>query len=212
MAELTISPDEIRDALKDFVKAYEPGTSSKTEVGYVVDAADGIAHVEGLPGVMANELIKFSNGVLGLAQNLDENEIGVVVLGEFNEIVEGMEVTRTGEVLSVPVGDAYLGRVVDPLGAPIDGLGEIASEGRRALELQAPGVMQRKSVHEPMQTGIKAIDAMIPIGRGQRQLIIGDRQTGKTAIAIDTIINQKANWESGEIGRASCRERVFAVV
>jgi F-type H+-transporting ATPase subunit alpha len=198
MAELTISPDEIRDALKDFVKAYEPGTSSKTEVGYVVDAADGIAHVEGLPGVMANELIKFSNGVLGLAQNLDENEIGVVVLGEFNEIVEGMEVTRTGEVLSVPVGDAYLGRVVDPLGAPIDGLGEIASEGRRALELQAPGVMQRKSVHEPMQTGIKAIDAMIPIGRGQRQLIIGDRQTGKTAIAIDTIINQKANWDSGD--------------
>jgi F-type H+-transporting ATPase subunit alpha len=201
MAELTISPDEIRDALKDFVKAYEPGTSSKTEVGYVIDAADGIAHVEGLPGVMANELIRFANGVLGLAQNLDENEIGVVVLGEFNEIVEGMEVTRTGEVLSVPVGDAYLGRVVDPLGAPIDGLGEIASEGRRALELQAPGVMQRKSVHEPMQTGIKAIDAMIPIGRGQRQLIIGDRQTGKTAIAIDTIINQKANWESGDTNK-----------
>jgi F-type H+-transporting ATPase subunit alpha len=201
MAELTISPDEIRDALKDFVKAYEPGTSSKTEVGYVTDAADGIAHVEGLPGVMANELIKFSNGVLGLAQNLDENEIGVVVLGEFQDIVEGMEVTRTGEVLSVPVGDAYLGRVVDPLGAPIDGLGEIASEGRRALELQAPGVMQRKSVHEPMQTGIKAIDAMIPIGRGQRQLIIGDRQTGKTAIAIDTIINQKANWESGDTNK-----------
>ncbi|MET4580821.1 F-type H+-transporting ATPase subunit alpha [Conyzicola nivalis] len=201
MAELTISPDEIRDALKDFVKAYEPSTSSKTEVGYVVDAADGIAHVEGLPGVMANELIKFSNGVLGLAQNLDENEIGVVVLGEFQEIVEGMEVTRTGEVLSVPVGDAYLGRVVDPLGSPIDGLGEIAAEGRRALELQAPGVMQRKSVHEPMQTGIKAIDAMIPIGRGQRQLIIGDRQTGKTAIAIDTIINQKANWESGDTNK-----------
>jgi F-type H+-transporting ATPase subunit alpha len=201
MAELTISPDAIRDALKDFVKAYEPGTSSKTEVGYVVDAADGIAHVEGLPGVMANELIRFSNGVLGLAQNLDENEIGVVVLGEFQEIVEGMEVTRTGEVLSVPVGDAYLGRVVDPLGAPIDGLGEIVSEGRRALELQAPGVMQRKSVHEPMQTGIKAIDAMIPIGRGQRQLIIGDRQTGKTAIAIDTIINQKANWLSGDVNK-----------
>jgi F-type H+-transporting ATPase subunit alpha len=198
MAELTISPDEIRDALKDFVKAYEPGSSSTTEVGYVTDAADGIAHVEGLPGVMANELIRFANGVLGLAQNLDESEIGVVVLGEFQEIVEGMEVTRTGEVLSVPVGDAYLGRVVDPLGSPIDGLGEIVSEGRRALELQAPGVMQRKSVHEPMQTGIKAIDAMIPIGRGQRQLIIGDRQTGKTAIAIDTIINQKANWASGD--------------
>ncbi len=198
MAELTISPDEIRDALKDFVKAYEPGSASKTEVGYVIDAADGIAHVEGLPGVMANELIKFSDGTLGLAQNLDEDEIGVVILGEFTGIVEGMEVTRTGEVLSVPVGDAFLGRVVDPLGAPIDGLGEIKADARRALELQAPGVMQRKSVHEPMQTGIKAIDAMIPIGRGQRQLIIGDRQTGKTAIAIDTIINQKANWESGD--------------
>jgi F-type H+-transporting ATPase subunit alpha len=201
MADLTISPDEIRDALKDFVKSYDPSTSSKTEVGYVVDAADGIAHVQGLPGVMANELIRFSDGTLGLAQNLDENEIGVIVLGEFAGVVEGMEVTRTGEVLSVPVGDNYLGRVVDPLGNPIDGLGEIVPEGRRALELQAPGVMQRKSVHEPMQTGIKAIDAMIPIGRGQRQLIIGDRQTGKTAIAIDTIINQKANWESGDTNK-----------
>ena len=201
MAEVTISPDEIRDALKDFVKAYDPSRASTTEVGYVTDAGDGIAHVEGLPGVMANELIKFADGTLGLAQNLDENEIGVVVLGEFTGIEEGMEVTRTGEVLSVPVGDGYLGRVVDPLGEPMDGLGEIASEGRRALELQAPGVMQRKSVHEPMQTGIKAIDAMIPIGRGQRQLIIGDRQTGKTAIALDTIINQKANWESGDVNK-----------
>ena len=201
MAELTISPDEIRSALQNFVKAYEPGKAASAEIGYVSDAADGIAHVEGLPGVMANELIKFSDGTLGLAQNLDEDEIGVVILGEFTGIVEGMEVTRTGEVLSVPVGDAYLGRVVDPLGAPIDGLGEIVSEGRRALELQAPGVMQRQSVKEPMQTGIKAIDAMIPIGRGQRQLIIGDRQTGKTAIAIDTIINQKANWESGDTNK-----------
>ena len=201
MAELTISPDEIRDALKDFVKAYEPSGVAATEVGHVTDAGDGIAHVQGLPGVMANELIKFADGTLGLAQNLDEDEIGVVVLGEFAGIVEGMEVTRTGEVLSVPVGDGYLGRVVDPLGAPIDGLGEIATVGRRALELQAPGVMQRKSVHEPMQTGIKAIDAMIPIGRGQRQLIIGDRQTGKTALAIDTIINQKANWESGDTNK-----------
>ncbi|MBG6239672.1 F-type H+-transporting ATPase subunit alpha [Mycetocola sp. CAN_C7] len=198
MAELTISPDEIRDALKDFVTAYEPGKATTTEVGYVTDAGDGIAHVEGLPGVMANELIRFADGTLGLAQNLDEDEVGVVVLGEFGGIVEGMEVTRTGEVLSTPVGDAFLGRVVDPLGAPIDGLGEIKAETRRALELQAPGVMQRKSVHEPMQTGIKAIDAMIPIGRGQRQLIIGDRQTGKSAIAIDTIINQKANWDSGD--------------
>jgi len=201
MAELTISPDEIRDALQDFVKSYEPNKTSTTEVGYVTTAGDGIAHVEGLPGVMANELVKFADGTLGLAQNLDEDEIGVVVLGEFAGIVEGMEVHRTGEVLSVPVGEGYLGRVVDPLGAPIDGLGEIATEGRRALELQAPGVMDRKSVHEPMQTGIKAIDAMIPIGRGQRQLIIGDRQTGKTAIAIDTIINQKANWESGDTNK-----------
>ena len=202
MAELTISPNEIRDALKDFVSSYKPTKASKTEVGHVIDAADGIAHVEGLPGVMANELIRFADGTLGLALNLDENEIGVVVLGEFTGIVEGMEVTRTGEVLSVPVGEGYLGRVVDPLGNPIDGLGDIKKiEGRRALELQAPGVMQRKSVHEPMQTGIKAIDAMIPVGRGQRQLIIGDRQTGKTAIAIDTIINQKANWESGDTNK-----------
>jgi F-type H+/Na+-transporting ATPase subunit alpha len=198
MADITISPDEIRDALKDFVKAYEPGKAAATEVGYVTDAADGIAHVEGLPGVMANELVRFPDGTLGLAQNLEESQIGVVVLGEFAGIEEGQEVTRTGEVLSVSVGDAYLGRVVDPLGNPLDGLGEVASEGRRALELQAPGVMQRQSVKEPMQTGIKAIDAMIPIGRGQRQLIIGDRQTGKTAIAIDTIINQKANWDSGD--------------
>jgi F-type H+-transporting ATPase subunit alpha len=201
MAELTISPDEIRDALQDFVKSYEPNKTATTEVGYVTTAGDGIAHVEGLPGVMANELIKFADGTLGLALNLDEDEIGVVVLGEFAGIVEGMEVYRTGEVLSVPVGDGYLGRVVDPLGAPIDGLGEIATDGRRALELQAPGVMHRKSVHEPMQTGIKAIDAMIPIGRGQRQLIIGDRQTGKTAIAVDTIINQKANWDSGDANK-----------
>ncbi|MBC9953175.1 F0F1 ATP synthase subunit alpha [Leucobacter sp. cx-42] len=199
MAELSISPDEIRDALKDFAASYEPAQAGKTEVGTVIDAADGIAHVEGLPGVMANELIRFADGTLGLAQNLEENEIGVVVLGEFGGIEEGQQVTRTGEVLSVPVGEGYLGRVVNPLGEPIDGLGEIAGiEGRRALELQAPGVMQRKSVHEPLQTGIKAIDAMIPVGRGQRQLIIGDRQTGKTAIAIDTIINQKANWETGD--------------
>ncbi|WFR66317.1 F0F1 ATP synthase subunit alpha [Curtobacterium flaccumfaciens] len=198
MADITISPDEIRDALKDFVSNYEPTKASTAEVGHVTDAGDGIAHVEGLPGVMANELIRFEDGTLGLAQNLDEDEIGAIVLGEFAGIEEGQEVTRTGEVLSVPVGDGFLGRVVDPLGNPVDGLGEIASEGRRALELQAPGVMSRKSVHEPLQTGIKAIDAMIPVGRGQRQLIIGDRQTGKTAIAIDTIINQKANWESGD--------------
>jgi len=198
MSELKISPNEIRDALKDFVSSYEPNAAAKQEVGYVIDAADGIAHVEGLPGAMANELLKFQDGTLGLALNLDEREIGVVVLGEFTGIVEGMEVYRTGEVLSVPIGDAFLGRVVNPLGEPIDGLGEISNEGRRALELQAPGVMDRKSVHEPLQTGIKAIDAMIPVGRGQRQLIIGDRQTGKTAIAVDTIINQRDNWLSGD--------------
>ena len=199
MAELSISPDVIRDALKDFAAAYEPSAAGATEVGTVVDAADGIAHVEGLPGVMANELVIFADGTKGLAQSLNEHEIGVVVLGDFTGIEAGQEVTRTGEVLSVPVGDGYLGRVVDPLGNPIDGLGAIETESVRALELQAPGVMQRKSVHEPMQTGIKAIDAMIPVGRGQRQLIIGDRQTGKTAIAVDTILNQKANWESGDV-------------
>jgi F-type H+-transporting ATPase subunit alpha len=198
MAELTIKPGDIRDALKKFASSYEPGSADATETGTVVDAADGIAHVEGLPGCMANELVRFADGTLGLAQNLDENEIGVVILGEFSGVEAGQEVTRTGEVLSVPVGDGYLGRVVDPLGQPIDGLGDIKTKGRRALELQAPGVMVRKSVHEPMQTGIKAIDAMIPVGRGQRQLIIGDRQTGKTAIAIDTIINQKDNWASGD--------------
>lgn len=198
MADLSISPDEIRDALQDFAKSYEPTQASRTEVGHVIDAGDGIAHVEGLPSVMANELLKFEDGTLGLAQNLDEREIGVIILGEFGHIVEGMKVERTGEILSVPVGDEFLGRVVNPVGAPIDGMGEIKTSERRALELQAPGVMARKSVHEPLQTGIKAIDAMIPVGRGQRQLIIGDRQTGKTAIAIDTIINQKANWESGD--------------
>jgi F-type H+-transporting ATPase subunit alpha len=198
VTDLSISPDAIRSALADFAAAYDPGKATATEVGTVIDAADGIAHVEGLPNVMANELVVFADGTRGLALNLDEDDIGVIVLGEFTGIEEGMEVRRTGEVLSVPVGDAYLGRVVDPLGQPLDGRGEIVTTERRALELQAPGVMQRKSVHEPMQTGIKAIDAMIPIGRGQRQLIIGDRQTGKTAIAIDTIINQKANWDSGD--------------
>ncbi|MBD8080096.1 F0F1 ATP synthase subunit alpha [Cellulosimicrobium arenosum] len=198
MAELTIRPEEIRAALDSFVKSYEPEGAVSEEVGRVTLAADGIAQVEGLPGAMANELLRFEDGTLGLALNLDVRQIGVVVLGEFTGIEEGQEVRRTGEVLSVPVGDGYLGRVVDPLGTPIDGLGDVATDARRALELQAPGVMDRKSVHEPLQTGLKAIDSMIPIGRGQRQLIIGDRQTGKTAIAIDTIINQKANWESGD--------------
>ncbi|MDY5584635.1 MAG: F0F1 ATP synthase subunit alpha [Arcanobacterium sp.] len=199
MAELTIQPEEIRSALDAFVSSYEPAKVATDEVGHVTLTADGIARVTGLPGAMANELLKFEDGTLGLAMNLEEHEIGVVVLGDFSKIEEGMEVHRTGEVLSVPVGEGYLGRVVDPLGNPIDGLGAIADiDGLRALELQAPGVMARKSVHEPLQTGIKAIDAMIPIGRGQRQLIIGDRKTGKTALAIDTILNQKANWDSGD--------------
>ncbi|KRC89342.1 ATP synthase subunit alpha [Terrabacter sp. Root85] len=198
MTELSIRPEEIRDALDSFVQSYEPGAASREEVGRVTDAGDGIAHVEGLPSAMTNELLQFEDGTLGLALNLDVHEIGVVVLGDFAGIEEGQTVKRTGEVLSVPVGDDFLGRVVDPLGNPIDGLGDIKSEERRALELQAPNVVQRKSVHEPLQTGIKSIDAMTPIGRGQRQLIIGDRQTGKTTVAIDTIINQKRNWESGD--------------
>ncbi|MGO1727229.1 F0F1 ATP synthase subunit alpha [Glutamicibacter ardleyensis] len=198
MADLTINANDVRNALNEFASSYEPGKAERTEVGRVVAASDGIAKVEGLPSVMANELLKFADGTLGLAQNLDTREIGVVVLGDFTGIEAGQKVERTGEILSVPVGDGYLGRVVDPLGEPMDNLGPIEAEGRRALELQAPGVTQRKSVHEPMQTGLKAIDAMIPIGRGQRQLIIGDRQTGKTAIAVDTILNQRANWATGD--------------
>ena len=198
MADLTINADDVRDALNEFAESYEPADAERVEVGYVTSAADGIARVEGLPSVMANELLRFDNGITGLAQNLDPREIGVVVLGDFQGIREGMKVYRTGDVLSVPVGDAYMGRVVNPIGEPIDNLGPIEAEARRELELQAPGVTQRKSVHEPLQTGMKAIDAMIPIGRGQRQLIIGDRQTGKTAIGVDAILNQKANWESGD--------------
>jgi F-type H+-transporting ATPase subunit alpha len=201
MAELTIRPDEIRDALARFVQEYEPAGAEREEVGTVIECGDGIARVEGLPSAMANELLEFENGVRGLALNLDVREIGVVILGEFNEIEEGQRVRRTGEVLSVPVGDAYLGRVVGPLGEPLDGKGPIENTELRALETQAPSVVQRQPVKEPLQTGIKAIDAMTAIGRGQRQLIIGDRQTGKTAIAIDTIINQKDNWESGDVTR-----------
>ncbi|MGY1783036.1 F0F1 ATP synthase subunit alpha [Geodermatophilus sp. SYSU D01036] len=197
MAELTISADEIRSAIQNYVTEYSPDVS-REEVGIVTEAGDGIARVEGLPSVMTNELLEFESGVRGLALNLDVREVGVVILGDFAGIEEGQQVRRTGEVLSVPVGDGYLGRVVDPLGNPIDGGGEIATTGRRALELQAPTVVQRKSVHEPLQTGIKAIDAMTPIGRGQRQLVIGDRQTGKTAIVLDTIINQKQAWATGD--------------
>jgi F-type H+-transporting ATPase subunit alpha len=201
MAELTIRPDEIRDALAHFVQEYEPDGAEREEIGTVIECGDGIARVEGLPSAMANELLEFENGVRGLALNLDVREIGVVILGEFNEIEEGQQVKRTGEVLSVPVGDSFLGRVVGPLGEPLDGKGPIEDTELRLLETQAPSVVERQPVKEPLQTGIKAIDAMTAIGRGQRQLIIGDRQTGKSAIAIDTIINQRANWESGDPAR-----------
>ena len=199
MAELTIRPDEIRDALEKFVANFTTETSSREELGTVVVSGDGIAKVEGLPSAMANELLEFENGTRGIALNLDVREIGVVVLGDSEGIEEGQPVKRTGEILSVPVGDGYLGRVVHARATPIDGPGDITDiDGTRAPELQAAGVMDRQSVKEPMQTGIKAIDAMTPIGRGQRQLIIGDRKTGKTAIAIDTIINQKAFWDTGD--------------
>ena len=197
MTELTISPEEIRSAISSYVSSLETGTS-REEVGTVADTGDGIAHVEGLPSAMTNELLEFSGGVLGVALNLDVAEIGAVILGDYSGIEEGQPVKRTGEILSVPVGDGFLGRVVDSLGNPIDGLGDIEAEERRVLELQAASVMQRQSVSEPLQTGIKAIDAMTPIGRGQRQLIIGDRKTGKSAVCIDTIINQKQNWETGD--------------
>jgi len=197
MTELTISPEEIRSAISSYVSSLETGTS-REEVGTVADTGDGIAHVEGLPSAMTNELLEFHGGVLGVALNLDVAEIGAVILGDYAEIEEGQPVKRTGEILSVPVGDGFLGRVVDSLGNPIDGLGDIEPEERRVLELQAAGVMDRQSVGEPLQTGIKAIDAMTPIGRGQRQLIIGDRKTGKSAVCIDTIINQKQNWETGD--------------
>jgi F-type H+-transporting ATPase subunit alpha len=199
MAELTIRPDEIRDALARFVESYRPEAAARDEIGQVTDAGDGIAHVEGLPSTMTNELLEFEDGTLGIALNLDVREIGVVVLGEFAGIDEGQTVRRTGEILSAPVGDGYLGRVVDPLGTPVDGLGAIEPlEGRRPLEVQAPSVVQRQPVNQPLQTGIKAIDSMTAIGRGQRQLIIGDRQTGKTAICIDTIINQREFWATGD--------------
>ncbi|MFE1168629.1 F0F1 ATP synthase subunit alpha [Nocardiopsis sp. NPDC058789] len=198
MAELTIRPDEIRDALQRFVQSYEPDATRAEEVGTVTYSGDGIARVGGLPSAMANELLQFEDGTLGMAQNLEIGEIGVVVLGDFTGIEEGQKVRRTGKLLSVPVGDNFLGRVVDPLGNPIDGKGEIETTETRELELQAATVMERQPVGEPLQTGIKSIDTMTPVGRGQRQLVIGDRQTGKTAIGIDAIINQKANWETGD--------------
>jgi F-type H+/Na+-transporting ATPase subunit alpha len=205
MTDLSISSDDITEVLRARVGSYD-FTTSREQVGRVVESGDGIARVAGLPGVMANELLDFGVGrdgqrLFGLALNLDEHTIGAVIMGDASVVEEGAEVRPTGEVLSVPVGDAYLGRVVDPLGRPLDGKGpldESKLDGRRGLEVQAPGVVDRQPVNEPLQTGIKAIDAMTPIGRGQRELIIGDRQVGKTAVAIDTIINQRENWATGD--------------
>jgi F-type H+-transporting ATPase subunit alpha len=197
MAELTISADDIQGAIEEYVSSFTSDTA-KEEVGTVIDTGDGIAHVEGLPSVMTQELLEFTGGVLGVALNLDEHSIGTVILGDSEKLAQGQQVKRTGEVLSVPVGDKFLGRVINPLGQPIDGQGDIEAETHRALEIQAPSVVERQSVKEPLQTGIKAIDAMTPIGRGQRQLIIGDRKTGKTAVCVDTILNQRQNWESGD--------------
>ncbi len=193
MTELSIRPDEIAAALKKNVESFKP-TVVREEVGRVTETGDGIARVEGLPSAMANELLEFPGGLLGTALNLDVREIGCIVFGDASGIEEGDEVRRTGRVLSVPVGDGFLGRVVDPLGRPRDGKGDIESETTRVLELQAPSVVQRQPVKEPLETGIKAIDAMTNIGRGQRELIIGDQKTGKTALCLDTIINQRQHW------------------
>ncbi|MEX2419733.1 MAG: F0F1 ATP synthase subunit alpha [Acidimicrobiia bacterium] len=190
MAELTINPQEIAEALRRNLDGWEPSLEAAT-VGYVTSIGDGVARVEGLPNAMSSELLEFPGGLLGVALNLDEDSIGAVLMGEASHVQEGDPVSQTGRVLSVPVGDALLGRVIDPLGSPIDGKGPIHTTERRFLEVQAPSVVERQPVHEPLQTGIKAIDAMTPIGRGQRQLIIGDRGTGKTAIVVDTILSQK---------------------
>jgi len=194
---LTFDPQSIADALRRNVESWTPSVE-REEVGRVMLAGDGIARVKGLPRAMANELLEFTGGVLGLAFNLDEDEIGCIILGESEHIEEGDLVKQTGKILSVPVGDGFLGRVIDPLGNPIDGKGPVPEEARRNLEVQAANVVDRQPVKEPLQTGITAIDAMTPIGRGQRELIIGDRQTGKTAIAIDTIIAQRDNWATGD--------------
>ena len=190
MAELTISASDIAQAISKNLEGYEPSLEART-VGRVVEVGDGIARVSGLPDAAVNELLEFENGTVGLALNLDESSIGAVVLGESDEIEEGQTVKATGRILSIPVGDGVLGRVVNALGEPVDGRGELVGSQLRRMEIQAPGIMGRKPVHEPLQTGIKAIDAMTPIGRGQRELIIGDRKTGKTTVAIDTILNQK---------------------
>src|ERR687889_1727544 len=193
VTELSIRPDEIAAALKKHVESFRP-TVTREEVGRVTETGDGIARVEGMPSTMALELLEFPGGLLGMALNLDVREIGCVVFGDASGIEEGDEVKHTGRVLSVPVGDGFLGRVVDPLGRPLDGMGDIEAEDTRALELQAPTVVQRQPVKEPLETGIKAIDAMTNIGRGQRELIIGDQKTGKSAVCLDTIINQRQHW------------------
>jgi F-type H+-transporting ATPase subunit alpha len=190
MAELTLSAADIASAIKKNLEGFEPSLEART-VGRIAEVGDGIARVSGLPDAAVNELLEFEDGTVGLALNLDEESIGAVVLGDADRIEEGQTVKATGRILSVPVGDALLGRVVNALGQPIDGRGEIVGAVQRRMEIQAPGIMGRKPVHEPLQTGIKAIDSMTPIGRGQRELIIGDRKTGKTTVAIDTILNQK---------------------
>ncbi|TVP80927.1 MAG: F0F1 ATP synthase subunit alpha [Alkalicoccus sp.] len=187
---MSIRADEISSLLKQQIEGYET-EMEVNDVGTVIRIGDGIAVAHGLENVMAGELLEFANGVMGMAQNLEENSVGIIILGPFTEIREGDEVKRTGRIMEVPVGEELLGRVVNPLGQPLDGKGAVGTTKTRPIESGAPGVMDRKSVHEPLQTGVKAIDALIPIGRGQRELIIGDRQTGKTAIAMDTIINQK---------------------
>ena len=190
MAELTLSAADIAAAITKNLDSYEPSVEART-VGRVIEVGDGIARVAGLPDAAVNELLEFPGGVLGLALNLDEGSIGAVVLGSSDHIEEGQSVTATGRILSVPSGDGVLGRVVNAIGEPVDGKGDLVGVEMRRMEIQAPGIMGRKPVHEPLQTGIKAIDAMTPIGRGQRELIIGDRKTGKTTVAIDTILNQK---------------------
>ncbi|WP_338471036.1 F0F1 ATP synthase subunit alpha [Niallia sp. XMNu-256] len=187
---MSIKAEEISALIKQQIESYQSDIQVN-DVGTVIQVGDGIARAHGLDNAMAGELLEFSNGVMGLAQNLEENNVGIVILGPYSEIREGDEVRRTGRIMEVPVGDELIGRVVNPLGQPVDGLGPIKTSKTRPIEYLAPGVMDRKSVHEPLQTGIKAIDALVPIGRGQRELIIGDRQTGKTSVAIDAIINQK---------------------
>ncbi|MEW9500831.1 F0F1 ATP synthase subunit alpha [Jeotgalibacillus marinus] len=187
---MSIKAEEISALIKQQIENYQSDIQV-TEVGTVIEIGDGIARAHGLDNVMAGELVEFSTGVMGMAQNLEENNVGIIILGPYRDIKEGDEVRRTGRIMEVPVGNELIGRVVNPLGQPVDGLGPISTSKSRPIESPAPGVMARKSVHEPLQTGIKAIDALVPIGRGQRELIIGDRQTGKTSVAIDTILNQK---------------------